>query len=83
MVRVQANLGYLCGASDYALRPGVKTAPHPPNYVYPPPTMPQLSDRYGKLRSFFPGWSGVDGQAMMAHKDGFGHTLLSMQGQGS
>ncbi|KAL1311541.1 hypothetical protein AAFC00_001661 [Neodothiora populina] len=62
-VRVQANLGYLCGATDHALRPGSKQAPHPPNYVRAPAAMPQLAEKYSRLRVLFPGWSGVDGNA--------------------
>lgn len=62
MLRVHANLGYLCGSSDHALKPGAQR-PHPPYYVRPPPSMPQLADRYSRLRELFPGWIGKDGQA--------------------
>lgn len=59
---MHANLGYLCGYADYSLKPGVKEMPHPPNYIRAPPAMPQLSEKYSKLRALFPGWSGIDGQ---------------------
>ena len=66
MHRVHANLGYLCGASDHAIRPTAKQAPHPPNYVHAPSGMPQLAEKYSKLRALFPGWTGSDGQAVTA-----------------
>lgn len=70
MLRVHANLGYLCGTSDHALRPGAKQAPHPPNYVQAPPAMPQLAEKYSRLRALFPTWAGIDDQAASRRASG-------------
>ncbi|THZ77442.1 hypothetical protein D6C85_01680 [Aureobasidium pullulans] len=59
-LRLHANLGYVCGQTDNQSKSG--SSPHPPSYVTAPPNMPQIEQKYAKLRALFPGWTGKDGQ---------------------
>ncbi|PSK56785.1 hypothetical protein B9Z65_6409 [Elsinoe australis] len=69
--RVSANISYLYNQPDMQLlnphnqgqMPQKKGPPHPPQFMWAPPHMASLNDKYAALRKLFPGWLGRDAPA--------------------
>ncbi|KAK8206564.1 hypothetical protein M8818_004397 [Zalaria obscura] len=51
---------YIHQTDMHQKKPGQPPA-HPPSFIYPPPNMPSLQEKYAALRKLFPGWQGRDG----------------------
>lgn len=58
--RSQANLAYLMPKAQSG---DVSKAPPGPAHMTHPPHMPQLEEKYKRLRELFPGWQGLDNRA--------------------
>lgn len=67
MRRVQANLAYLAPRADS--HHGQRTPPGPA-YMSPPPQMTGLQEKYGQLKSLFPGWGGLEAMTASPRPNG-------------
>ncbi|KAF4549049.1 Hypothetical protein D9617_24g017640 [Elsinoe fawcettii] len=64
--RVSSNITYLYNQPDMQLldprnagqAPQKKGPPHPPQFMWAPPHMQSLNEKYAALRKLFPGWLG-------------------------
>ncbi|KAF2218150.1 hypothetical protein BDZ85DRAFT_270871 [Elsinoe ampelina] len=69
--RVSSNITYLYNQPEMQLLnpqnagqvPQKKGPPPPPQFMWAPPQMPALNDKYAALRKLFPGWLGRDAPA--------------------
>ncbi|KAG8623163.1 hypothetical protein KVT40_008139 [Elsinoe batatas] len=69
--RVSSNITYLYNQPEMQLLnpqnagqvPQKKGPPPPPQFMWAPPQMPSLNDKYAALRKLFPGWLGRDAPA--------------------